>query len=320
MIRKENTRKAFGETVRDLARKRNNVVVVSADTLKSMRVDLMKEEFPERCFEVGIAEQNMIMVAAGLAATGKIVFATSYSVFTSMRALEQLRTFVAYPNLNVKVVAGLGGFTAGIEGVTHVAMEDLGIVRCIPNMVIINPADAIATRKAIMAAADCFGPMYIRIGRDDSPVIFDESYQLNIGKANLVKDVGKEAAILATGFMVHQALEAVGSLQKQGVGVRLIEIHTIKPIDTEAIVRAAKETGAIVTVEEHNCIGGLGSAVAEVLVKNRPVPMEQVAVQDTFTESARPDELREHYGLTCENIVKSVKKVVARRLKEEEEL
>ncbi len=318
MIRKENTRKAFGETLRDLARKRDNLVVVSADTFKSMRVDLMKEEFPERCFEVGIAEQNMIMVAAGLAATGKTVFATSYSVFTSMRALEQLRTFVAYPNLNVKVVAGLGGFTAGIEGVTHVAMEDLGIVRCIPNMIIINAADAIATRKAIRAAADHFGPMYIRIGRDDSPLIFDEDYQFSIGKANLLKDVGKEATILVTGFMVYQTLEAVEYLQKEGIGVRLIEIHTIKPIDTGAIVKAAKETGAIVTVEEHNCIGGLASAVAEVLVKNRPVPMEQVAVEDIFTESARPDELRERYGLTCEDIVKSVRKVIARRLKQGE--
>lgn len=313
MIKKENTRKAFGETVRDLAREKDNVVVVSADTFKSMRVDLMKEEFPERCFEVGIAEQNMIMVAAGLAATGKIVFATSYSVFTSMRALEQLRTFVAYPNLNVKVVAGLGGFTAGIEGITHIAMEDLGIVRCIPNMIIINPADGIATRKVIRAAADCFGPVYIRIGRDDTPVIFNGDYQFSIGKANLLRDVGKEATILATGFMVHQALEAVGCLQKEGIGVRLIEIHTIKPIDTEAIVKAAKETGAIVTVEEHNCIGGLGSAVAEVLVKNRPVPMEQVAVGDIFTESARPEELRDYYGLTTENIIKSVKKVIARK-------
>ncbi len=314
MMKKENTRKAFGETLRELARERDNLVVVSADTFKSMRVDLMKEEFPERCFEVGIAEQNMIMVAAGLAATGKTVFATSYSVFTSMRALEQLRTFVAYPNLNVKVVAGLGGFTAGIEGVTHVAMEDLGVVRCIPNMIIINPADAIATKKAIRAAADHFGPIYIRIGRDDSPLLFDEDYQFSIGKANLLKDIGSQATILATGFMVYQALEAVKFLQKEGIGVRLIEIHTIKPLDTEAIIKAAEETGAIVTVEEHNCIGGLGSAVAEVLVKNRPVPMEQVAVEDIFTESARPDELREHYGLTTENIIKFVKKVIARKI------
>lgn len=314
MIKKENTRKAFGETLRDLARERENVVVVSADTFKSMRVDLMKEEFPERCFEVGIAEQNMIMVAAGLAAGGKIAFATSYSVFTSMRALEQLRTFVAYPNLNVKIIAGLGGFTAGIEGVTHIAMEDLGIIRCIPNMVIINPADAVATRKAVRAAVGYFGPVYIRIGRDDTPVIFNGDYQFIIGKANLLKDVGKEATIFATGVMVPQALEAVERLQREGVGVRLVEIHTIKPLDVEAIIKAAKETRAIVTVEEHNCIGGLGSAVAEILVKNRPVPMEQVAVGDIFTESARPDELREHYGLTTENIIKSVKKAIVSKM------
>jgi transketolase len=289
-------------------------VVVSADTFKSMRVDLMKEEYPDRCFEVGIAEQNMIMVAAGLAAIGKIAFATSYSVFTSMRTLEQLRTFVAYPNLNVKIVAGLGGFTAGIEGVTHIAMEDLGVVRCIPNVTVINPADAVATNKAVRAAADYPGPVYMRIGRDDSPVIFNNDYRFEIGKANLIRDVGKDATIIATGFMVSKAFEAAELLEKEGIKIRLIEIHTLKPIDADVIIKAAKQTRAIVTVEEHNCIGGLGSAVAEVLVKNYPVPLEQVAVSDIFTESAHPDELREHYGLTTKNINKAVKKVIKRKL------
>jgi transketolase len=313
MQRMENTRKAFGEALRELARDGYDVVVVSADTYKSMRVDLMKEEYPERCFEVGIAEQNMMMVAAGLAAIGKIAFATSYSVFTSMRSLEQLRTFVAYPNLNVKVVAGLGGFTAGIEGVTHIAMEDLGVVRCIPNMVVINPADATATKRAVKAAADYAGPVYIRIGRDDSPVIFDDTYRFAIGEANLLKDDGKEATIIATGFMVQQALEAVGLLEKEGIGVRLVEIHTLKPIDAEAVLKAARETGGIVTVEEHNRIGGLGSAVAEVIVKSCPASLEQVAVADVFTESAHPDELREYYGLTAVNVVQAVKKIIKRK-------
>ncbi len=308
-----NTRTAFGETLRDLAREGYDVAAVSADTFKSMRVDLMMKEFPERCFEVGIAEQNMIMVAAGLATTGKTVFATSYSVFTSMRALEQLRTFVAYPKLNVKVVAGLGGFSAGIEGVTHLALEDLGIVRCIPNMTILNPADAAATRKAVRAAADHPGPVYIRIGREDSPVLFDETYRFEIGSANTLRDTGRDVTIVASGLMVCPSLEAVERLQSEGIGVLLLELHTLKPIDAETLVHAAESTGAMVTVEEHNRIGGLGSATAEVLVKSCPIPIEQVAVDDLFTESARPDELRERYGLTAANIIDKARKAIRRK-------
>jgi transketolase len=313
VMEKYNTRKAFGEALLELAEADPNVVTVSADTYKSMRVDIMKEKFPERCFEVGIAEQNMMVVAAGLAATGKTVFATSYSVFTSMRALEQLRTFVAYPKLNVKVVAGLGGFTAGIEGVTHVAMEDLGLIRCIPNITLLNPADGIATKKAVKAAAEFNGPAYIRIGRNDSPVIFDKKYKFTIGKSNLLIDNGNDATIIASGMIIHKATQSVKRLKDEGINVKLIEMHTLKPIDTEAIVDAAKGTGAIVTAEEHNCIGGLGSAVSEVLVKNHPVPMEQVAVDDVFTESATPDELRNKYGLTVENIIEKTKKAIGRK-------
>ncbi len=313
MTKKENTRKAFGQALLELARQRDDIVAVSADTYKSMRIDLMRAEFPERCFEVGIAEQNLMMVAAGLASTGKTVFATSYSIFTSTRSLEQLRTFIAYPKLNVKVIAGLGGFTAGIEGVTHLSMVDLGLIRCIPNVVLVNPADVTATAKAVKAVAEIDGPAYIRIGRDDSPIIFDESYEFSLGKANLLEDNGVEATIIVSGFMVHQALEAVRMLKEQGIGVRLLEIHTLKPLDEKAIIDAAQKTGAILTVEEHNCIGGLAGAVAEVLVGNCPVPMGKVAVDDIFTESGRPDELRIKYGLTSENIVEKTKQIIEKK-------
>lgn len=308
-----NTRKAFGQELLKLTKEGYDIVAVAADTSKSMQLEYLEEEFPNRCIEVGIAEQNMMMVAAGLASCGKIAFVTSYSVFTSMRALEQLRTFVAYPRLNVKVIAGLGGFTAGIEGVTHVAMEDLGIIRCIPEVLLVNVADATSTRKAVREAVKHKGPVYIRIGRDPSPLIFDDNYQFTLGKANLLIDEGNDVAILATGFILYQAKMAIEKLKKEGIGAKLLEIHTLKPIDEEAIVKVANLTKAIVTVEEHNLIGGLGSAVAEVLVKRCPVAMEQVAAPDKFTESGSPDELRKHYGLTVGHIINKIKKVISRK-------
>lgn len=297
----------------ELAEAGYDIAVVSADTQKSMYVDLLKKDYPGRCFEVGIAEQNMILVAAGLAASGKIAFSTSYSVFTSMRVLEQLRTFVAYPCLNVKIAAGLGGFSAGIEGVTHIAMEDLGIVRCIPNIMVVNPADAIAAKKAVKAAADHIGPVYLRLGRDDSPVIFGDDYVFELGKANVLDCLGNDAAIIATGCMVRQAVDAARLLKKEGIGVKLVEVHTLKPIDEDEIARAARETGALVTVEEHNCIGGLRSAVSEIVAKCNPVPIEAVAVWDVFTQSGRPDELRDYYGLTREKIIEMTRKVIKRK-------
>jgi transketolase len=314
-VKLENTRTAFGQALLDLARDGYDVVGIAADTSKSMCLDLLQDEFPKRVYEVGIAEQNMMMVAAGLASTGKIVFVTSYSVFLSMKCLEQLRTFIAYPRLNVKVVAGLGGFTAGIEGVTHMSLEDLGIIRCIPNICLINLADAQSTKKAIRAIADYDGPAYLRIGRDPSPVVFTDAYKFTIGKANFLKDNGNDLAILATGFPVYQAIQALDILKQERIGAKLVEIHTIKPIDKDAILNLAKDTGALLVVQEHYRTGGLGSAVAEILVKNYPVPMEEIAVDDIFTESALPDELRRHYGLTVENICKAARKVISRKLK-----
>jgi transketolase len=308
-----STRTAFGEALLELAQKGYDVVGVSADTSKSMGMVPLASEFPERWIDTGVAEQNMMLVAAGLASTGKIVFASSYSTFTSMRALEQLRTFIAYPHLNVKVVAGLGGFSAGIEGVTHIAMEDLGIIRSIPDIALIAPADSTAMRLAARAAAEWDGPVYIRIGRDASPVLFDERYRFEIGRANILEERGNDVGILVTGLILSEALAAMGLLEGQGIKASLMEIHTLKPIDESAILSMARKCGAIVTVEEHNIIGGLGSAVAEVLARQWPTPVEMVAVSDCFSESDSPECLKRAYGLTPEAIVESAHRVIERK-------
>jgi len=312
MTEMASTRVAFGEALRDLARSGYDVVAVTADTSKSMCVDLLAREFPERWIDAGVAEQNMMMIAAGLAATGKIAFASSYSVFTSMRCCEQLRTFVAYPFLNVKVVAGLGGLTAGIEGVTHVAIEDLGIVRCIPNLTILNPSDATTAWMSVKAAADWPGPVYIRLGRDASPVIFDHNYKFEIGKSVMHRE-GDDVALIASGLILFEALNASDLLAKEGIGVSLLEVHTLKPLDKESLLEIAQRTKAVVTVEEHSIIGGLGSAVAEVLSENCPVIMERVGIKDIFAESGTPEELRQKYGLTSINIAETVKKILKKK-------
>ena len=311
-----STRKAFGDALLNLAREGYDVVGISADTSKSMGMDSLAKEFPERWIDTGIAEQSMLLIAAGLASTGKIVFAASYSVFTSMRALEQLRTFIAYPKLNVKVVAGLGGFSAGIEGVTHIAMEDLGIVRSIPNISLVVPSDAIATQLATRAAAEWNGPVYMRLGRDASPVLFDEKYTFEIGKANIINADGNDLAILVNGLLLHEAMEAIPLLKNEGIEATLIEVHTLKPLDDAAILKSAKDCGAIITVEEHNIIGGLGSAVAELLARNYPVPVEMVASPDRFAESDTPENLKLAYGLTTESVVQAARRALRRKKSE----
>jgi len=308
-----STRKAFGDALLNLVQEGYDIIGISADTSKSMGMDLLAKEFPERWVDTGVAEQNMLLVAAGLASTGKIVFAASYSVFTSMRALEQLRTFIAYPKLNVKVVAGLGGFSAGIEGVTHVAMEDLGIVRSIPNISLIVPSDAIATQLATRAAAKWNGPVYMRIGRDASPVLFNDKYTFEIGKANILKTDGNDLAILVNGLLLYEAIKAMPLLENEGIEATLIEVHTLKPLDDATILNSAKDCGAIVTVEEHNIIGGLGSAVAEFLGRNYPIPIEMVASPDIFTESDTPENLKLNYGLTTESILQAARRAMRRK-------
>ncbi|MHB1162263.1 MAG: transketolase family protein, partial [Chloroflexota bacterium] len=275
-------------------------------------VDGFGQRFPDRLFNFGIAEQNAVMSAAGLASAGAIPFVASYAVFLSMRTLEQLRTFVAYPHLNVKILAGLGGYSAGINGVTHAATEDLSILRSIPGMTVLCPADAVGIEKAIYAAAGHQGPVYIRLGMA-VPAVHGPDYPFRIGRAVPLRTEGRDAAIVACGYMVSRALEAVDRLAAEGLRVQMLEMPTLKPIDREAIVRLARETGAIVTVEENNVIGGLGSAVAEVLGEAIPTPMERVGIADCYADTGSQDELLERFGLTVPHIVESVRRVVARK-------
>ena len=307
-----STRMAAGQAILELAQAGVDVVAVSADTSKSMYTTLLQEDYPERCLDTGIAEQNMVMVAAGLASTGKIAFAASYSVFTSMRCCEQLRTFVAYPNLNVKVIAGIGGLSAGIEGVTHVATEDLGIVRCIANMAVIAPSDAVTTLKAVKAAAAYDGPVYIRVGRDPSPALFDNTYSFEIGQPVQHK-TGADVTVLVTGLVTAEVLDAAKELSESGIHADVIEVHTLKPLrNSDIILNSALKTEHVVTVEEHNVVGGLGTVVSEILAGKGTFRMKRLGLQDTFAESGTPDELVEKYGLKAANIVKEIHALLQR--------
>lgn len=307
------TRDAYGEALKELGKLNKDVVVLDADLSGSTKTAVFAKEFPERFINVGIAEQNLIATAAGLATTGKIPFASSFAMFAAGRAFEIIRNSVAYPKLNLKIAATHAGLTVGEDGASHQALEDISIMRTIPNMVVLNPADGVETKAAIMKAAEHKGPVYIRLGRSKVPVIFDEeNYKFEIGKGIKVRD-GSDVTIIATGIMVSLALEAAEALKKEGIEARIINIHTIKPIDKDIIIEAARETRAIVTAEEHNIIGGLGSAVAEVLVESYPIPMERVGVRDTFGESGSGDELLVKYGLTADKIVEAARRAIGRR-------
>jgi len=303
------TREAYGEALKELGGKNKNVVVLDADLSGSTKTAVFKKEYPERFFNVGIAEQSLMGTAAGLATTGKIPFASTFAMFASGRAFEIIRNSICYPKLNVKIAATHAGLTVGEDGATHQAIEDISIMRSIPNMVVLNPADAVETRQCIMKAAEYNGPVYIRLGRSKVPTIFDDNYNFEIGKGVELKS-GKDVTIIATGVMVAKALEASEALEVEGISARVINISTIKPIDKDIIIKAAKETKAIVTAEEHSIIGGLGSAVAEVLVEDCPVPMKRVGVDDTFGESGTGEAVLEKYGLTSENIVNNVKRIL----------
>ncbi len=302
-----STREAAGQAILELAQEGVDVVAVSADTSKSMYTTLLKKDYPERFMDTGIAEQNMIMVAAGLASTGKIAFAASYSVFTSMRCCEQLRTFIAYPDLNVKVIAGIGGLSAGIEGVTHVATEDLGIVRCIANMAVVAPSDAVTTKKAVKAAAVYDGPVYIRVGRDPSQALFDEEYPFEIGVPVMHRS-GSDVTLVSCGLVTAEVFAAAEKLTQSGINAEVIEVHTLKPVlEPEIILESAVKTKNIITVEEHNVIGGLGTVISEILAGNGDFRLKKLGLQDTFAESGTPDELLEKYGLKASNIVKETR-------------
>lgn len=306
------TRESYGNALARLGEK-YDIVVLDADLSKSTKTEVFKKKFPERFINMGIAEQNMISTAAGLASCGKIVFASSFAMFAAGRAFEQIRNSVCYPNLNVKIGATHAGISVGEDGATHQCLEDIGIMRTIPNMVIINPADDVEAQAAVEAAVKHNGPVYLRFGRLGVPVIYDEStYKFELGKGVELKD-GSDVTIIATGLLVADALEAEKMLEKDGISARVINIHTIKPIDREIISKAAAETGAIVTCEEHNIIGGLGSAVAEVLCEECPVPMERVGVRDKFGKSGVPAQLLKDYGLTANDIVAAAKKVINKK-------
>lgn len=312
MVAKKPSRDGYGEALLILAEKNEKIFVMDADVAKSTRTNWVQEKFPEKFMDMGIAEQDMIGTAAGLALGGMIPFVSTYGVFLAGRGWDQIRTTVCYSNLNVKFGGAHGGISVGPDGATHQALEEIALMRVLPNMTVIVPCDAIETRKATLAAAEIAGPCYVRFGREPVPVITDESSPFEVGKGIELRQ-GTDAAIIANGPMVYEALVAAEKLQEEGVNARVINLHTVKPLDEEIIIKAAKETGAMVTAEEHQVSAGTGSAVAECVVKNYPVPIEMVGINDTFGESGEPDELMVKYGLISEDIVRAVKKVLERK-------
>ena len=311
MSKKIATREAYGKALASLADVNKDIVVLDADLSKSTKTADFKAVCEERFFNMGIAEGNMMGVAAGLATCGKVPFVSTFAMFAAGRAFEQIRNSICYPKLNVKVCATHAGLTVGEDGASHQAIEDISLMRSIPNMTVICPADAVETEAAIKAIAEYDGPCYVRLGRAAVNVINDENtYEFKIGKGVTLAE-GNDVTIVATGIMVDVALEAMEELRKEGINARVINIHTLKPIDREILVKAAKETGAIVTVEEHNVIGGLGSAVSEVITEEIPVPVLKIGVQDVFGESGLPNQLLEAYGLTAVNVVEKAKKAIS---------
>lgn len=306
------TRAAYAKTILEIAEFNSKVVVLDADVSKSIGTNQFAEKFPERSFNFGIAEQNMFAAAAGMASTGLIPFASTYAVFASMRALDMVRNSIHYPNLNVKIAASHGGITPGPDGVTHQGQEDLSLIRAIANSTIIAPADPPTTSMAVRAAAEYEGPVYLSFTRDPVPVIFDEDYPFEIGKSVTVRD-GSDATIIALRDLTAHALVAAEQLAAKGLSVRVVDCHTLKPLDVETVLRAAHETGAIVTAENNVFFGGLGSAVAEVLVENHPIPMKRIGVRDTFTESGPYLDLLEKYGLSAKHIASAVEEVIGRK-------
>ncbi|MBZ4664132.1 MAG: transketolase family protein [Caloramator sp.] len=305
------TREAYGKALVELGKENKNIVVLDADLSKSTKTADFAKAYPERFFNVGIAEADLIGTAAGLSTCGKIPFASTFAMFAAGRAFEQIRNSVCYPKLNVKIAATHAGLTVGEDGASHQSVEDIAIMRSIPNMTVICPSDDVETMAAVKAASEYYGPVYIRLGRSSVPTINDRpEYKFEIGKAVLLKE-GKDVSIFATGIMVSEALKAAEELQKEGIDAEVINIHTIKPIDEEAVVNSVKKTKAAVTCEEHNIIGGLGSAVCEVLSEKYPAPVKRVGIKDTFGESGKPAELLKKYGLTKDEIIKAAKEAVA---------
>ncbi len=307
---KKATREGYGAALVKLGEKYDNLIVMDADLAAATKTGMFKKAFPDKFYDAGIAESNMIGIAAGLAATGHIVFASSFAMFAAGRAFEQVRNSIGYTHLNVKIGATHAGISVGEDGASHQCCEDIALMRTIPGMVILNPADDVEAEKAVFAAAEYEGPVYLRFGRLAVPRIFDEDYDFQIGKGVELTE-GNDVAIIATGLMVNEALMAAEELKKEGINARVINMATIKPLDKDIVIKAAKETGAIVTAEEHNVIGGLGGAVSEVICENYPVPVVKLGVEDTFGRSGPAVELLHLYGLDAEHIVAKAKQAIA---------
>jgi len=306
------TRDAYGETLAELGAGNDAIVALDADLSGSTKTGVFAKKFPGRFFNMGIAEANMVGTAAGLASVGKIPFVSTFAIFAVGRAWEQVRQSVAYPKANVKIVATHGGVTVGEDGGSHQSVEDIAIMRAVPNMTVIVPADGVETRGAIRAAATFKGPVYIRLGRNKVPTIFPQDHPFEIGKGCELRP-GSDVTFVTTGLMTAQALEAADFLEKEGISARVVHIATVKPLDRELVLKAARETGAIVTAEEHSIVGGLGGAVAELLAENHPVPMRRVGIRDRFGTSGKAEELLKYFGLTPEHLADTARELVQSR-------
>jgi transketolase len=313
MSKKIAIRDAYGEALKELGAKNKNVVVLDADVSHSSKSSLFGAQYPDRFFNVGIAEANMVAMAAGMSTSGKIPFVNTFAAFMVLRGADPVRSLIAYTKLNVKLAGTYAGLSDSYDGASHHSIMDIAFMRALPNMTVVSVADAVETKKAVQTIAEYNGPVYLRLSRVEVPIIFDDNYKFELGKGVQLTE-GNDVTILATGYMVQKSLEAAEQLRKKGINVRIINIHTIKPIDKELIIKCVKETGAVVTVEEHSIYGGLGSAVAEVLIKEYPVPMEIIGIQDTFTETSAYELLLNKYGLCAENIINTVQKVMKRKL------
>jgi len=312
MPQEVSLREAYGETLVELGRENPDIVVLDADLSRSTMTCFFAREFPNRFFDCGIAEQNMVSIAAGLAASGKIPFASTFAVFAPGRCFDQIRMSIAQPGRNVKLVTTHGGISVGEDGTSHQSIEDLSLIGSLPGFTIIVPADAIETAQAVRAAAASYGPFYIRLCRPKLPLVYNQGYRFNLGKAVTMRS-GERATIIAIGIMVGAAIEAVDNLEREGIDCRVLNMSTLKPIDEAAIIKAATETGAIVTAEEHLEHGGLGSIVAGVVTKHHPVPVEIIAIKDTYAKSGKSAELLQRYGLTAKDIEQAVRGVIKRK-------
>ena len=294
-------RDAYGEALLELGASHKDVVVLGADTTGSLKSGVFSSKFPERFFNVGIAEQNLVSIAAGLALAGKVPFAGTYAIFVPGKCVDQIRNNIAYPNLNVKIICSHGGISVGPDGASHQQVEDVAIMRAIPKMSVVVPADSVSTKAVVLAIADISGPFYVRLTRPSTAVVYENGFEYHHGKVTLVRE-GSDVAIFACGIMVPEAVRAAESLKAKGVSAAVIDVHTIKPIDADGVASYARKCGRVVTAEEHNILGGLGSAVAEVLGETAPTLMKRVGVKDTFGESGEPSDLLKKYGLTSKEI------------------